>query len=220
MVIKKKNGKEEEVQEGWIGRIIPFTLVQETLLKEEMDLLKEKENRLLEITSEYEEIFETLTEEEKEEDYVNENSFVNAEVKKAVKSDIIETETKEKLKKVEKLINEEKNLKSIIKKETELLEIKSKETIENLSDDKITELLKEKWINKLIDSLIKLPDDIVKNLTSEIEKIEKKYDTTLSEIEEEIREVEKSLSSMIDELEGNEFDMLGLAEFKKILGGI
>ena len=32
MVIKKKDGKDVEVQDGWIGRVIPFELVQQTLL--------------------------------------------------------------------------------------------------------------------------------------------------------------------------------------------
>ena len=32
MVIKKKDGKETEVQDGWVGHILPFKLVQENLL--------------------------------------------------------------------------------------------------------------------------------------------------------------------------------------------
>ena len=35
----------------------------------------------------------------------------------------------------------------------------------------------------------------------------------------DIRETENTLSAMIDELEGSEFDMRGLREFKKLLGG-
>ena len=35
MVIKKKDGKEQEVQEGWVGRIIPFDLIQDTLLADD-----------------------------------------------------------------------------------------------------------------------------------------------------------------------------------------
>ena len=31
--LKKKDGKDVEVQDGWIGRVIPFELVQQTLLK-------------------------------------------------------------------------------------------------------------------------------------------------------------------------------------------
>ena len=43
MVIKKKGDQEEEVQNGWVGHVIPFELVQTTLLKKDYDALKAKE---------------------------------------------------------------------------------------------------------------------------------------------------------------------------------
>ena len=39
MVVKKKDGKDQEVQDGWAGRIIPFDLVQRTILKSESDAI-------------------------------------------------------------------------------------------------------------------------------------------------------------------------------------
>ena len=39
------------------------------------------------------------------------------------------------------------------------------------------------------------------------------------DIEAEIEESEAALNSMIDDLEGDEFDMLGLKELQKLLGG-
>ena len=219
MVVKKKGNSEQEVQEGWRGRIIPFDLVQNTLLLNEKQAIQKKENRLSEITSEYEELLDTLNEEEKEADYVNEDSFVFAEVKKALKNKDIEPETKEKLKSVEALNAEEKVLKSEVKKESALLEEKTKETIENLSDEQVLELLKEKWINPLIRNLMQLPDRIVSELVDKLKALEKKYETTLAEVESQIEETEKELSLMIDDLEAGEFDMLGLHEFKKLLGG-
>ena len=219
MVVKKKDGKEQEVQEGWVGRIIPFDLIQDTLLADDKVALKEKENRLSEIASEYEELFESLTEEEKEGDYASEGGFVNAEIKKALKSDSIEPETKEKLLKAAALNTEEKSLKAAIKKETRLLEVKTKDTIEGLSDTQVNELLKAKWIQPLIQSLMKLPDRIVNELVSKIETLAKKYETTFAEVETEIADTQAALSAMIDELEGSDFDMLGLQEFKKMLGG-
>ena len=220
MVIKKKDGKEQEVQEGWVGRIIPFDLIQDTLLADDRAALKTKENRLSEIASEYEELFDSLTEEEKEGDYASEDGFVNAEIKKALKSDSVEPETKEKLRKVAALATEEKELKAAIKKDAGLLEGKTKETIESLSDEQVIDLLKDKWITPLIQSLMKLPDSIVNELVSKLEALTKKYETTFAEVEAQISETENTLSAMIDELEGNEFDMLGLSEFKKMLGGV
>ena len=220
MVIKKKDGKEQEVQEGWVGRIIPFDLIQDTLLSDDKAALKAKENRLSEIASEYEELFDFLTEEEKEGDYASDDGFVNAEIKKALKSDSVEPETKEKLRKVDALAKEEKELKAAIKKDAGLLEGKTKETIESLSDEQVIDLLKHKWITPLIQNLMKLPDSIVNELVSKLEALTKKYETTFAEVEAQISETENTLSAMIDELEGNEFDMLGLSEFKKMLGGV
>ena len=219
MVVKKKGNVEQEVQEGWKGHIIPFELIQSTILADDRKAIKEKENRLSEIASGYEEILDTLSEEEKEGDFVNEDSFVFAEIKKALKSDSIEPETKEKLKSVAALNAEEKTLKSAIKTESALLEEKTKETIEGLSDEQAIELLKDKWIKPLIESLMQLPDSIVAELVAKLEAIAKKYETTFAEVETQIEETKKSLSAMIDDLDGSEFDMLGLAELKKLLGG-
>lgn len=222
MVVKKKDGKEQEIQEGWRGHIIPFDLIQETILKEDKEVLNNKESRLAEIASEYEELLDSLTEEEKEGDFVNENkdAFVAAEVKKALKSDSIEPETKEKLRSVNALIAEEKGLKAEIKKDTGLLEGKTKATIEELSDEQVVELLENKWIMPLINNLMKLPNSIVNDLVAKLDTLAKKYETTLEEVEADICETEKTLSAMIDDLVGSEFDMLGLKEFQKLLGGV
>ena len=220
LVVKKKGNKEDEVQEGWKGRIMPFDLIQDTLLSDEKQAIKEKEDRLSEIASQYEEILDSLTEEEREYDFVNEDAWVFAEVKKALKNKDIEPETKEKVKSVAVLNTEEKALKAVIKTESALLEEKTKDTIENLSDEQVRALLKEKWINPLIQKLMQLPDRIVSELVVKLEVLAKKYETTLAAVENQIEETEKELSTMIEELEGSEFDMLGLAEFKKLLGGV
>lgn len=219
MVVKKKGNSEQEIQEGWKGRIIPFALIQSTLLAEEREAIKEKENRLSEIAAEYEEILDALSEEEKEEDFVNEDTFVFAEIKKALKDDRLAPETKEKLKTVSARNTEEKALKLAIKKESTLLEEKTKETIEGLSDEQVMALLKEKWIHPLIDTIMQLPDSVVSKLVAKLEALAKKYETTYAEVERQIAETEKSISAMMDDLSGNTFDMLGLAELQKWLGG-
>ncbi|WP_323668737.1 type I restriction-modification system subunit M [Aliarcobacter butzleri] len=228
MVIKKKNGKDTEVQEGWLGHIMPFDLVQKTYLKDELEALKAKEDRLLEITAQYEEILESLSEDEKEEDTVKESkdAFVNVEVVKVAKE--IRAEIKKKAKfdedsyelkmlRVDELISEEKALKKEVKEESEKLHIKTKKTIENLSDEKVFELLELKWIEPLEDKLYKLPNGIINNLVNKIQEISVKYETTLKDIENEIKDSSKELSSMLHELDGNEFDMQGLKAFQELL---
>ena len=227
LIIKKKNGKDEEIQDGWTGHVIPFELVGETLLSDDYAELVADENRLSEIPSEYEELLESLTEEEKESDILNESgdSFVAKEVTKklkALKNEEKTTETAkfiEKLKTYEKLAKEEKELKSSIKKKSAELQKKTKITIENLSDEQVYMLLEKKWIEPLIEGLKGLPDTLVDTLVSKISALQTKYDTTLDEIEAQIKETESTLAEMIDELVGNEFDMKGLSEFKSLLLG-
>ena len=285
IVVKKKDGNEQEVQEGWKGHVIPFELVQNSLLSVESIELKKLENRMDEITSEYEELMDALSEDDKQKLLNDDNtSFIAKEVAKACKdvfSDISTPETeilqkyleisgvKDKLTfvgehgeiawdsmspckngtygkaeinkyidilksqvdfeigtyeyiivRANSLITEEKDLKKAINDKTDKLHMKTKETIENLSDEQVIELLKDKWINPLVQNLMQLPDSIVTELVVKLEALAKKYETTFAEVETQIEETEKSLSAMIDDLEGREFDMLGLDELKKLLGGV
>lgn len=64
-----------------------------------------------------------------------------------------------------------------------------------------------------------VPDIVIKEFAAKIEKLAKKYSITMADVEEQIAETEKELSSMLDMLEGDTFDMQGLAELKKLLGG-
>ena len=96
----------------------------------------------------------------------------------------------------------------------------TKEIIESLSNDQIYDLLQEKWIVPLVDGLSKLPDSIIADFTSKLEKLSSKYSTTLSEVENQIEETEIELSGMLDQLTGDDFDLQGLSELKKMLGGM
>lgn len=230
MVMKKKNGKDVEEQQGWKGRIMPFELVQETYLTDELKSIQAKENRLVEITSEYEEQLDKLAEDDKEGDAVNEaqDGFVNAEVLKEAKR--IKAENKKNtifaedsfeaiILKVNDLIAEEKTLKSQVKTKRIALHIKTKETIENLSEVQINELLELKWITPLVNSLNSLPKTIIDQLANKVQTLASKYETTYSDVAHEINEAEKTLATLLDDLEGNDFDLQGLNEFKILLHG-
>lgn len=221
MVIKKKNGKDQEVQEGWVGHILPFALVQETLLSDDLRALQNKETRLSEISGEFETLLDELSEEDKEQDFVNEakDAFVAAEVKKALKAKEADPDTLTILKNVNALFTEEKTLKKQIKEESEALHIQTKKTIEQLTDEEAIQLIKQKWIDPIIKSLAGLPDSLIHEFISKLEALCKKYEMTLSDIEQQIKETEKQLNDMLDELTGNEFDMKGIQELKKLLGG-
>lgn len=228
LVIKKKDGKDQEVQEGWVGHIIPFELVQSTILKAEHDELAALEGRLSEFPAEYESILDDLTEDEKEAagNVLNDDgdAFVPKELTKKIKelkkdSAAESVELRKKLESVDALIKAEKEVKAQIKTKSAELQAKTKTTIENLTDEQAVELLENKWIAPLTENLHKLPDTIVDGLVSKIQALQNKYATTFFEVEQQISETEATLSAMIDDLEGNEYDMLGLDELKKLLGG-
>lgn len=220
LVIKKKSGKEVEVQEGWLGHVFPFDLVQKELLADEVNSISNKENRLNDISAEIEELFEELPEEEKEKDFVNDakDAFVNAKVKKAQKDETLDLAVRDILKQVVGLQNEEKSLKSDVKSAVDNLQNKTKVQIEQLSNAQVYMLLEKKWITPFIEQMQSLTQELVNGLVQKIEQLSQKYDETLSDIDNEIKEAESNLASMLQDLEGNEFDMSGIQELIKLLG--
>lgn len=221
MVLKKKGGTEEEVQEGWAGRILPFSLVQEQLMGGELAALKAHEERLMQIASGYEEALDNLSEEDKEADFVNEDGtgFVWPAVKKAIKAKEVEPEVLATLKPVLALNEEEKALKKQVKEESTQLHLKTKETIEGLSDEQVLLLLEQKWIAPLVEQLYALPQAAVDSLVKEVSALAQKYAVTMTDLDAEIVQTEREFSAMLEQLTGSASDMEGLAELKKLLGG-
>ena len=125
-----------------------------------------------------------------------------------------------KLIKAANLLEEEKDLKAAIKKEAAALHLKTKKTIENLSDAQVHELLERKWIIPLSDELHSLPDQQIVGLTRKLEALVQKYQITYADNAREIQQTETELVGMIEELGANEFDLKGLTELKTLLAGI
>lgn len=231
MVIKKKDGKEVEVQDGWKGHILPFDLVQSTHLNDELQDLAQQETRLAEIAAALEELFESLSEEEKETDTVKESKdgFAHAEVNKAAKAYLKEQkETKTKFAKdsieaklinVSALLDEEKALKKTVKEAGTALHLKTKTTIESLTDELVNQLLKLKWIAPLCSELATMPSSVITLLTTQVQALADKYAMTYSQVASDIHATEQELATMMTELTGNEFDMQGLTELTRLLKG-
>ena len=286
MIIKKKGDTEEEVQSGWVGHIIPFELVQTTLLRADYDAVIAKVARAGEIAAELTELIDSIDEGDRG-DFLNDDNtafvakelaaklaeiyadistpelaglqgyidLLNEKAGKAAKLQYIADHgevdwasvegnapyTKGKvavymmklraaytfqedsleaiLVKVDELLSEEKRVKKEAREMAAALHIKTKETIEGLSDEQALELLRLKWIAPLCESLRALPDAIIASFENAVQTLVAKYAVTYLELDEQIQESEKALSDMIDELTGNEFDMKGLEQFKSHLMG-
>ena len=226
MVMKKKNGKDEEVQDGWKGHIVPFELAQELYLSNEKAELKAMQDKLAEIPSDYEELLESLSEDEKEtiSEALDENNeaFVFKNIKgmvKQLKADKESANLVEVLLKADELNTKEKTLKASIKQKELDLHLKTKTVIENLSADQIQEVLHEKWISPVTAGILKLSGDMLDGFTKNIENLSSKYAITMADLEKEIQETEKTLSNMLSDITGSESDMAGIRELQLLLGG-
>lgn len=224
MIIKKKDDKEVEVQDGYKGLILPFDLVQENLLNDKKNELQDLEKQVSSINSSYDEILESIDEEDKG-DFINEDrtAFVPKEVDKLVKSyknmKIEEGSLESKIIKVNNLIEEEKKLKKEIKIKTEQLHILTKDTLEKMSLDEGIKLLDIKWNKPIVNSIENLPNLVIKDLVTKVNYLKNKYKDTLLDIETDIEKTSSELNTLIDDLTGDDFDMKGLQELKKLLGG-
>ena len=217
MVLKK----DAEVQDGRVGHVLPFELVQSVKMHEEVAALRAKETRLAEIAGEYESYLDELSEEDKEQNFVNDakDAFVAAEVKKAIKAREVEPATLSILKDVDALFAEEKTLKKKVKDDSAALHQRTKSVIEHLTDEEVCDLLHRKWILPLMENLNSLPDAVLDDFVKQLDAVCKKYETTFEDVESQIASTEHELLGLLDDLQGNEFDMQGITELKKLLGG-
>ena len=195
LVLKKKDA---EVQDGWVGHVLPFELVQDVKMHDEVAALRTREARLAEIAGEYESYLDELSEEDKEQNFVNEakDAFVATEV-----------------------FTEEKTLKKKVKEDAAALHERTKSVVEHLTDEEVRDLLHRKWILPLMENLNSLPDAVLDDFVKQLDAVCKKYETTFEDVESQVADTEHELLGLLDDLQGNEFDMKGIAELKKLLGG-
>ena len=218
LVLKKKDA---EVQDGWVGHVLPFELVQDVKMHDEVAALRTREARLAEIAGEYESYLDELSEEDKEQNFVNEakDAFVATEVKKAIKAREVDPATLIILKDVDALFTEEKTLKKKVKEDAAALHERTKSVVEHLTDEEVRDLLHRKWILPLMENLNSLPDAVLDDFVKQLDAVCKKYETTFEDVESQVADTEHELLGLLDDLQGNEFDMKGIAELKKLLGG-
>lgn len=223
MVVKKKSGKDVEVQDGWAGRVLPFELVQRRLLVDDVENISSGEARVAAIDQELSELLENLDEEDKDCVAINEegDAFVAAELKRAAKAigDHPGSPLEVTLVQAQKLIDEQKRVKKSTNEQRIALEEKTKRAIESLDDAQANELLAAKWIDPLVGRLNDLFEDVIDRFVSKLRALIEKYATTYADVCDEIASTEAELLGMLDDLTGNEFDMAGIAELKRLLGG-
>ena len=227
MVIKKKDNKEVEVQDGWVGHILPFDIVQEIYFSDTLQEISKIGQSLGEIENSYEELIEQIPEDEKGGDFLNDDNtaFVPKEVANTVKIYKKAKATPEAgsvdeiICRASELIEKEKTLKKSLKDLQVKLHNDTKSCIESLSTEQAKDILRYKWINPIIEDITRLPDTIVSALSNRISALTKKYSVSLVDLDGQIDVVEDELTAMLDDLTGSEYDMLGIKELQKMFKG-
>lgn len=240
-VLKKKQKSKEliEVPDGWTGRIIPFELVQETYLAEELKELKELNASCEAAQTELDEALEALTDEDKQfefdgngiwdtdedkgEDKLNVKGL-NAVIKGLKRSygsldGFDEDSTEYRIVTLQQKRTAATTAKSRRTKALNLIEPKTKAVMDGLSDDECVRLLEHKWVDPYINGITLLARNVVTEFVRKVKALQDKYAVTGMEEAEEISSLETELSGALGKLRGNETDETGCTMWANFLRG-
>ncbi|QYH19028.1 type I restriction-modification system subunit M [Corynebacterium aquatimens] len=231
IVTKKVKGKDTEVQDGWVGRVLPFELVQSVLLADLVERVEHSRATVAAAAATRDEVFAEIDEEDYGEgDTLITNAagtaFAAAGVARRIKALKADTERDEHddellalLERADFALKQVKVLGADVKRLELLLTAKTKEAIESLTDEQAAGLLREKWVGRVFRSFEKIVDAELAALVSEVKRLDAKYATTLGDVEDTIRETSRELAGMMSQLRGSESDMAGIAALVEMLGG-
>lgn len=231
MALKKNNktGVEEEVQVGWEGRIMPFRLVQENRLSDELQRLEEDGAELSAYESELDAAKDEFEEDELQDSFWNDEKSVFIPKGIAAKAKVIQKDAKKqkiaedsfeaKILKVNAILGKIKTQKAKIKVQKFAIEEKTKELITNLTEEDAKELLRRKWILPIIEGILQLGARIKDEVLATVTTLDEKYAQPLQMIAAEQSAAEKALSEKLSGMTGSADDLKGLKEFAAILGG-
>ena len=215
----KKGDDEVEVPDGLKGRIIPFDLVQQSMFQAELQAISDKEARIEELGSEADELTDGLTEEEQQEYMEGDDTpkLDKAKIKKDAKAkgDDIDPETKAKLKRFVAVWDEQSKLSKAVKEERQALVEKTKEAIENLTDDEVEQFLHQKWIDPVCEGINGTLAAVLSELEKRITALARKYATSYNDLTEQLATAQAELSALVADLTGDEFALKGLQELNK-----
>lgn len=229
MVVKKKDGIDIEVQDGFQGRILPFDLVQKEMLTDSYNELQALLVAISDIDSSISDTKNSFEEDELQEPYYDseKQDFIAKgltakakEIRKELNGSQPEEDSFEaRILLLNDLSDKAKKLRKEAKAAQLKLLAKTIELIPTLSDEQVKVLLHVKWISPLHEQLLTIPGKIMTAFCAKITSLASKYGKSLQSIEQEKTEVEARLSTLIDSLTGNQYDMAAFHQLKTMIGG-
>lgn len=230
MKYKKNKQKElEEYQDGWVGRILNYELIQDEFFKKDKESLKDFNNELSDLDNQKKEFLDSIDindkinilKDDSEDIDTKKLNAITSKINKEVKNgaEFEEGSYEEIILNISNLNNKMKKCKNEIKNIKMKLEGNTKHKIETIETEEALKLLEKKWIIPLCNAIEKLPEKKLNEFLKSIKYLENKYKESFCDLDIEIKNTENELSKMLDELTGNEFDIKGLERFKSLLGG-
>lgn len=231
--VLKKDSKTKKLEEkviGTDGRLIPFAMIQNLYFSDLADEVSALDIEISALANEKDDLLDSIEPDDKVELLKDgDSSDIDskklkskiAEIKKNIKKGAeYEDDSYESIiMSIDKTNSKISQVKKALKTKKTVLDSETEEKIKTLTDEEIHNILVKKWIDPICDGITNLPHTLISSLESQIDALSKKYDTSFTELDSQINEAESSLSGMLDDLTGNDFDMQGLAELKKLLGG-
>lgn len=221
MVVKKKDGKDVEVQDGWVGHILPLELVQRQLMSQELAQLEQQRAQREQTVARLADIIAELPDDGSARPWLNKDgtALVPKELKSHLKAHSDDhTPLLESLRKAQNCLNQAAKLRTAITKAEAQLTQATIERMDTLTHAEVKMLLHEKWIPPLISSLLDLADqEITHRLTTAVTALTEKYAETLAHIDAQVTESQKALSQLMSQLRGNKYDMEALKALQAML---
>ncbi|MDO4680681.1 MAG: type I restriction-modification system subunit M [Aerococcus sp.] len=212
MVTKGSGSNKRTVQEGWMGALIPTSLIADTLYADEQMAIQELTNQVDTIESELGDLVESAKTEDTPEydalyDVVKRNkddepqdSFDNKQVNNALKAIDEADEGYEYLQRVSQLLSDRTKQNKTIKQKQADLDEAVTDRIEQLTDDEIDQLMHQKWFGSFEDKMSQLVIQPLESDLDTLKTLHDRYADTLDDIEAEIQQGEAELEALLQEM--------------------
>ena len=113
----------------------------------------------------------------------------------------------------------ESELRKRIRGKAAALHEKTRVLLECMEMEQALQLLEEKWNTPIMQGIMELPENLIRDFVSKLVDLSEKYAVTFSEVGTKIENVETDVSGFLSRLTGDAYDAKGLTELKHLLGG-
>jgi len=238
MVLKKdkKSNTVTEEQDGWRGKVIPFELVQDVYLVDELAELRRLNVVVQNAKSVANEAEGNLTDEDKELEAGGEaiwdsekNKLKTAVLNKLIKQlegehgdieSFDEDSGEFRVVALSKALKAKSRATSSHNAAKKAIEVRTMEVMDGLSDEQAVDLLKKKWIEPYICNISTLACGTVEGLIYKVESIYDKYEVTYEKEAAEIALLESEISGLLGNLQGSGTDKAGCDMWAEFLRGV